>query len=118
MAFGRKAEPAPCEGCKLRQETIDDLREQLRELNKAYLAVSDKAAYRMLYGRPPGPATSDAPSPPPDPRYIPYTPAPGMSFDEIEKTFTLDQEVEAQQIAEESRKLDDAMAEYIRRNGA
>lgn len=58
-----------CDGCRMRDQTILDLRDQLKEANKTSLAVIDAKAYALRYlaengnHRPPGkpveiPATS------------------------------------------------------------
>ena len=39
-----------CDGCRMRDETIADLREQLREATKTSLAVIDAKAYVLGYG--------------------------------------------------------------------
>ncbi len=39
----------PCDGCRLRDDTIADLRAQLAEAFKTSLAVIDARAYRLRY---------------------------------------------------------------------
>jgi hypothetical protein len=39
----------PCEGCQIRDQTIADLRDQLREAHKTALAVIDSKAYTTRY---------------------------------------------------------------------
>lgn len=79
-----------CDGCKLRDDTIKDLREQLREANKMALAVIDAKAYALMH--PPERVKADPnqkPAPlgggPADFRRRRFVPE--MSSEEIEATF-------------------------------
>lgn len=86
----------PCDGCRMRDETIADLREQLREAMKTSLAVVDARAYAIRYAaeRPERPAprvVGDAP---------PTTPAelrrrtfrPPMTSEEVEAQFAAERD--------------------------
>jgi len=54
-----------CDGCRMRDETIADLREQLREATKTSLAVIDAKAYAIRYAADrPKPETRVAEAPP------------------------------------------------------
>jgi len=86
-------EKGPCEGCRLREETIADLREQLREANKTSLAVIDARAYAIRYmaeaqanrGKPPARAAETPPTSPEEFRRRRFhTP---MTSEEVEATF-------------------------------
>lgn len=119
-----------CDGCMLRQQTIDDLREALKDAQKTLLAVTDKPAYRMLYGPPPkptGPTAQPDPMPPAHPSAVPWVPPIGMSHEEIERQFVASETIEAAAAGvtptttpppldpyAESNKLDDAMAVLLR----
>lgn len=119
-----------CDGCTLRQQTIDDLREALKDAQKTLLAVADKPAYRMLYGPPPkptGPTAHPEPMPPAYPGAVPWVPPMGQSHEEIERQFVVGQSIEAAASgvtpittqpsldpSAESAKLDDAMAHLMR----
>jgi len=85
-----------CDGCRMRDETITDLREQLREAMKTSLAVVDARAYAIRYA-------AERPARP-EPRAVgeaaPTTPAelrrrqfrPPMTSEEVEAQFAAERE--------------------------
>jgi hypothetical protein len=83
-----------CEGCRLKDETIADLREQVREAHKTALAVIDAKAFALRFQaekvRPAAPAIPEGPplSSAADFRHQRYIPP--LSSEEIEMSFALE----------------------------
>lgn len=85
-----------CDGCRLRDETISELRAQLREATKTSLAVIDARAYAIRYAaeRPARPepraVTEATPTTPGELRRRTFRPP--MTSEEVEAQFAAERE--------------------------